>query len=81
MIIALLLQGLLFVLTAIFSIFPVVYEIPLFDDYLVYGFSFWTAFLNEIPLLLIPWGLFLWYVAFRFSLILLKFLFGHRINI
>jgi len=55
--------------------------IPLVDSYLVSAFGFWNSFLAEFPPLQIVWTLFLWYLAFEISLLIVKLFFGHRVTL
>ena len=55
--------------------------IPLVDSYLVTGFGWWNAFLQEFPPLQIVWTMFLWYLGFEIALLIVKLFFGHRVTL
>jgi len=81
MVLYFLIGTLLVVLSAIFSIFGLVSQLPFgMDANLVWFFGIWNSFLEDFWPLVFPWTCLFWYITFEALLVLAKFFFGARVK-
>jgi len=80
MITSLLISGLLFIVLAILSFLPVVETLPFGVDGVLYTVGHWVYLIQAYiwPLEIVFTMFFFVYLPFRFTLLVLRFVLGHR---